>query len=90
MIVDLFMTCRLGDEIDESTRYLEVDRLPSTKHTYESDRFPAKFWTKMNTPLFMKLKKGSLIALRGRLETDAKCGIFILIEQFECLSIQNR
>lgn len=90
MMTNLFMTCRVGDRINDCMRYLEVDRLPTSKQTYEIDSFPAMYWTRVANSLFMEIKKGALIALRGRIEVDKERGIYILIEQYECIAMDGK
>lgn len=80
MFTNAMLVGRLGEALDENTRYIEIDHLDETSGRILSDRIPIRYWNKRPNCYLMKLRSGSLIAARGRIMTDRTCGLCIIIE----------
>ena len=80
MLSSVFVSGRLGEIIEEKTRYVEVDRvIPGPTGHYEVDRFPVRSMLAIHGP-FMTQPVGTYICFKGRLEVDPRLGLIIVDE----------
>lgn len=81
--------CCLGilrENLDSITRIIEVERVVPEGDEFVKDRFAVQEWKKMEGSYFMNLPEGSLVAIRGRLETHPEHGCVIIVEQLTPLT----
>lgn len=87
MLSSVYLSGRLGEIIAPKTRHVEVDRVvPGPTGHYETDKFIVRSMLAVDGP-FMKLPAGTLIILKGRLETDPKLGLIIVDEIDELFTL---
>lgn len=85
MISDVFLTGRLTKVLDKTTRYVEIERLIPDCGQFVVDYIPVSFWNKEPNSHFMKLDEGTLIVLRGRIQSEERFGIIVIAEQLAVL-----
>ena len=85
MISDVYLTGRLSSSINETMRFVEIDRMVPEQGKYVIDKIPVSYWSKEPSSRFMKLSDGTLVVIRGRLESEAKIGLIIVAEQLAIL-----
>lgn len=85
MISDVFITGRLSGPINETMRFVEIDRVIPEHGKFVVDKIPVAYWSKEPKSRFMKLDDGVLVVIRGRLESEAKIGLIIVAEQLAIL-----
>ncbi len=71
---------RIRGYVNETTRLIEVAR-PEMGDDIENLLIPCKYWTKDAHCLLTKIKEGTMLIIRGRIDKDDKVGIFIIVEQ---------
>ena len=80
MINSVFLTGRLGDLLDDKTRYVEVDSvIPGAGGEFKTHRIPIRS-TRGSGTRFFRAKTGALISLEGRIETDETYGLIVVLE----------
>ena len=91
MISEVALSGRLGEVLSSSIRYVEIDRVVATPSggRYEVDQVPVKTYGGKES-CFMKAPKGSLIILKGRLETKEKIGLYVIAEMHEIFTSVSR
>lgn len=62
-------------------RYIEVSR-PYIDGTAENLEIPCQYWTHDEHNLFMSVKEGAMLVIRGRIDMNNAIGMFIIVEQF--------
>ena len=86
MLSSVFISGRLGDSISEDIRYVEVDAvIPGPSGKYETFLLPVTC-PHCKSAYFYAAKKGSLIILKGRLETRPEFGLLVALEIEEIFS----
>lgn len=80
MFTNIMIVGRMGDKIDDVTRYIEVDHLNEQSIQLETDKMPVRYWTKTAGCPLMKFKSGSIVALRGRITSDKDLGLVVIAE----------
>jgi len=75
MMSDVFIAGRLAAPINETVRFVEIDRSVPEQGKFVIDKIPVSYWSKEPSSRFMKLSEGILVVIRGRIEAEAKLGI---------------
>lgn len=83
MISDVFVSGRLGKQIDKDYRYLLLER-PLVNHDghFQVDKIPVRV-SYFGSESFMKEKEGTLIVFKGRIEMDDRFGLCLVVEHRE-------
>jgi len=81
MISDVTLSGRLAEVVDDSTRYVEIDRAIPTEigGRFQVDRFLIRSFGGKNS-VFMKSPVGARIFARGHLENHPQYGVIIVSE----------
>lgn len=87
MLSSVSLSGRLGEALADNVRYVELDRVLSTSEggSYKIDKIPVRSYGG-RLSRFMSAKKGTLILLKGRLETNEKLGVIVIAEFHEIYS----
>lgn len=89
MITNVFLVGKISDKISEYARLIEIERsYKNSKGVFESDIIPAIYWSKNNSA-FMKMRNGSCVCIKGRLEKDSIIGVHIVIEELTLFGNNN-
>lgn len=80
MLSSVFVSGRLGKQLSEQVRLVEVDRVvPGAGGKFKIDQFPVVCHLSPSS-LFFTANEGSLIVLKGRLEKHKEFGTVIVDE----------
>lgn len=71
---------RLSKNIDEKTRLLSVSRVQSSEDVSNLE-IPIRYWTNDTHNLLLSLDIGKLVVIRGRIDTDEKSHLLVVVEQ---------
>lgn len=82
MLSSVVVVGHLGEHIDPFYRYLEVEDENVMHDDLSISRIPIKYWTRMSKNVLMSMQKGKNLVIRGRIESDPKLGLYILVEDF--------
>lgn len=86
MLTNVVAIGKIGDPIKPNARYLEVERPHrDTSGKFVTDQLPIMYWSKAVNNYFMTMKKGTLILVKGRLETDEDAGLTLIADHMETL-----
>ena len=82
MISSIFMSGRLGNKLDDRTRYVEVDRPIPSDRGFVTDRFIVRSHALSRTA-FITQPNGAYICFKGRVEQDETLGVIFVLEMEE-------
>lgn len=85
MMSDVMIVGRLSESLDETTRVIEIDRMIPEHGKFVVDKIPVAYWNMEPRSRFMKANSGTLVVIRGRIQSAAKFGIIIVAEQLAIL-----
>ena len=68
-------------KFDKKTRILETNRIDGV----DPIEVPVRYWTNDESNYLTSLKNGSLVIIRGRIDSDDKIGLFVVVERIEIL-----
>ncbi len=82
MLSSVFLSGRLGEKKDAATRIVEVDHLiPGPGGRYLISSIPVR--SMVPESMLLKAKKGSLIILKGRLQSDERDGSLYIVDEID-------
>lgn len=82
MLSSVFASGRVGEVIDPTTRYIEIDRMvPGPTGRFDTQKFPVRA-ALGKTSRFMQAPDGALVIFKGRIEEDPTLGM-VLVEELE-------
>ncbi len=81
----IYLTGRLVEAIDETTRYVEVDEFNHASNLQKTFRHPVTHFSKDKKNKFMKINNDTLVIIKGRLENHPVTGYVIVAEIIEYL-----
>lgn len=90
MISDVVLSGSAGSCINKLFRYVEIVRPTPIGGEFPTDRIPVMYWSKQPSCAFYRIPVGSLVLVKGRLETDPELGVVILCEHLEILSRNDK
>lgn len=70
---------RINSSIDSLTRIVEVSR-PDSGEKINSLLIPCRYWTLSDNCLLTSIKEGTIVFIRGRIDSDDKIGLYIIVE----------
>lgn len=86
MVTTVMIVGEISEVIMNNVRYLLVER---SYRNYDGqfivDKIPCQHWAKATNNYFMTIKNGTLVCVRGRLETIPDLGIGIIADYLETL-----
>lgn len=88
MVCSVSLCGRLGSLLSGGAlRYVEIDRVIASSNggQYEVDKIPVKCFGGKGSR-FLNAPEGSLIFLKGRLQTDKELGVYVISEIQEIYS----
>ncbi len=80
MISDVVIIGTLEDKINSKYRYIKAYSSDSMKEEEIPFMIPLLFWTRSNNNIMLNRPNGSLVAIRGRIESNEEIGLYILVE----------
>jgi hypothetical protein len=88
MISNVMVIGLMDDVISSNTRYILVQRgYRNVEGVFVEDKIPIRYWTRAENNYFMTMNKGTLVGIRGRLETDSGIGVLIMCDFLETLHL---
>lgn len=86
MITGVMLIGEIGEPIANNVRYIMIERnYRDNEGKFIIDKIPCQHWAKATNNHFMTMKNGSLICIRGRLETAEGIGVCIIADYLEML-----
>jgi hypothetical protein len=86
MLTNAMLFGLLDDPIEDNIRYIKVERpYRNSDNKFETDRLPAMYWSRAVNSYFMTAKKGTMVAIRGRLEQHPTLGTLIVCDFLEAI-----
>ena len=83
MLSDVVAVGFLADLLDRGFRNLIIENHDVLRKEKTTTVIPLLFWSKtMNNSLTLK-RRGSKVLIRGRIESDEKLGLYILVEYIQ-------
>ena len=88
MISNVMVIGLMDDVVSNNTRYICVQRgYRNVEGIFVEDKIPIRYWTRATNNYFMTMAKGTLVGVRGRLETDQEVGVLIMSDFLETLHL---
>lgn len=88
MITNVMAIGLIDDVIADNVRYILIQRpYRDVDGKFHTDLIPIRYWTRATNNYFMTMKKGTLIGIKGRIETVEGVGLTIICEFFETLAL---
>jgi len=76
----------IEEPVRPNVRMLAVERPHrDVAGTFQTDRIPICYWTRATNNYFMTMSAGTLVFVKGRLETMTDVGLTIVIDYMETL-----
>ncbi|MDY0177989.1 MAG: hypothetical protein RBR85_01960 [Bacilli bacterium] len=86
MISDIVVTGTLGKKINSYLRELIIENFNNLTAKKENFIIPIADWFKNENGKFHNLKEGTFVFIRGRIESEAKIGLYVVAETLEIYS----
>ncbi len=86
MLTTIVALGKIGSPVRPNIRLLEVER-PHRDRTgvFQVDRIPVVYWSRAVNNYFMTMAEGTMIMIKGRLETTEDIGLTIVADYMETL-----
>jgi hypothetical protein len=86
MLTSIVALGKIGAPIRPNIRLLEVERPHrDTSGTFQTDQIPVVYWSRAVNNYFMTMAEGTMIMIKGRLETTSDIGLTIVADYMETL-----
>lgn len=79
MISNIVLSGIVSDKIDSRFRILKASQNRLSDGKEEEYHIPLLYWSRDNSNLLTSLKEGTKILVQGRIETDKKIGLYVLV-----------
>ena len=79
MISDIVLSGIVSEKIDNRFRMLKTCQKRLSDGKEEEYHIPLLYWSRDNSNLLTSLKDGSKVLIQGRLESDKKIGLYVLV-----------
>ena len=81
MISSVVLAGTLKERINKTFRYVEAIQIDALRPSKEIvHRIPVQYWTKSDQNVLLNRQEGTQLVIKGRLESDEKMGIYVLVE----------
>jgi hypothetical protein len=86
MLTTIVALGKIGSPVRPNIRLLEVERPHRDRAgVFQVDRIPVVYWSRAVNKYFMTMAEGTLIKIKGRLETTEDIGLTIVADYMETL-----
>lgn len=79
MISNIVLSGTISDKIDSRFRILKASQNRLSDGKEEEYHIPLLYWSRDNSNLLTSLKEGTKVLVQGRIETDKKIGLYVLV-----------
>lgn len=80
MISDVVIAGELLDNLTRGFRLIDVDTMDAISEKNKHSKIPLLHWTRKDDSRLNRLKKGTAVIIRGRIESDEQYGLHVLVE----------